>query len=138
MAALRRVATLVAQGASPAETFSAVAAEVGQLFGGDVAAVFRYAPDREATLVGGWSIPGIAVPIGSRFDVTGTGVGVRVLDTQRPARMERFEGPPGSMAAFFVELRHLTRSRRADHCGGPAVGRLGHRLYRSGSAARRK
>ena len=100
-AALRRVATLVAQGASPAETFSAVAAEVGQLFGGDVAAVFRYAPDREATLVGGWSIPGIAIPIGSRFDVTGTGVGVRVLDTQRPARMERFEGPPGSMAAFF-------------------------------------
>jgi PAS domain S-box-containing protein len=69
--------------------------------GGDVAAVFRYAPDREATLVGGWSIPGIAIPIGSRFDVTGTGVGVRVLDTQRPARMERFEGPPGSMAAFF-------------------------------------
>ena len=100
-AALRRVATLVAQGASPAETFSAVAAEVGQLFGGDVAAVFRYAPDREATLVGGWSIPGIAIPIGSRFNVTGTGVGVRVLDTQRPARMERFEGPPGSMAAFF-------------------------------------
>ena len=41
-AALRRVATLVAQGASPTETFSAVAAEVGQLFGGDLAAVFRY------------------------------------------------------------------------------------------------
>ena len=101
-AALRRVATLVAQGASPAETFSAVAAEVGQLFGGDVAAVFRYSPEREATLVGGWSVPGIAIPIGSPFKVTGTGVGVRVLDTQRPARMERFEGPPGSMAAFFA------------------------------------
>ena len=101
-AALRRVATLVAQGASPAETFSAVAAEVGQLFGGDVAAVFRYSREREATLVGGWSVPGIAIPIGSPFKVTGTGVGVRVLDTQRPARMERFEGPPGSMAAFFA------------------------------------
>ncbi len=101
-AALRRVATLVAQGASPAETFSAVAAEVGQLFGGDVATVFRYSPDREATLVGGWSVPGIAIPIGSRFNVTGTGVGVRVYDTRRPARMERFVGPPGSMAAFFT------------------------------------
>ena len=101
-AALRRVATLVAQGASPAETFSAVAAEVGQLFGGDLAAVFRYSPEQEATLVGGWSVPGIAIPIGSPFKVTGTGVGVRVLDTQRPARMERFEGPPGSMAAFFA------------------------------------
>ena len=101
-AALRRVATLVAQGASPAETLSAVAAEVGQLFGGDLAAVFRYSPDREATLVGGWSVPGIAVPIGSLFKVVGTGIGVRVLDTRRPARMDRFEGPPGSMAAFFA------------------------------------
>ncbi len=101
-AALRRVATLVAQGASPAETLSAVAAEVGQLFGGDLAAVFRYSPEREATLVGGWSVPGIATPIGSTFKVVGTGIGVRVLQTQRPARVERFEGPPGSMAAFFA------------------------------------
>ena len=100
--ALRRVATLVAQGASPAETFSAVAAEVGQLFDGDLAAVFRYSPEREATLVGGWSIPGLDIPIGSPFKVVGTGIGVRVFHTQRPARMERFEGPPGSMAAFFA------------------------------------
>ena len=101
-AALRRVATLVAQGASPTETFSAVAAEVGQLFGGDVAAVLRFAPDREATLVGGWSIPGIEIPIGSRFNVAGTGVVVQVHGTRRPARIERFEGPPGSIAAFFA------------------------------------
>jgi PAS domain S-box-containing protein len=101
-AALRRVATLVAQGASPTETFSAVAAEVGQLFGGDVAAVLRFAPDREATLVGGWSIPGIEIPIGSRFNVAGTGVVVQVYDTRRPARIERFEGPPDSIAAFFA------------------------------------
>lgn len=101
-AALRRVATLVAQGASPAETFSAVAAEVGQLFGGDVAAVFRYSPHREATLVGGWSVPDITIPVGSSFNVVGTGVGVQVFDTRRPARAERFDGPPGSMAAFFA------------------------------------
>jgi len=101
-AALRRVATLVAQGASPAETFSAVAAEVGQLFGGDLAAVFRYSPQREATLVGGWSVPDITIPVGSSFNVTGTGVGVRVFDTRRPARAERFDGPPGSMAAFLA------------------------------------
>ena len=102
-AALRRVATLVAQGASPAQTFSAVAAEVGQLFGGDMAAVLRYTPDREATLVGGWCIPGFEIPIGSRFIVAGTGVVVQVHDTQRPARIERFEGPPNSVAAFFAD-----------------------------------
>src|SRR6478672_410426 len=101
-AALRRVATLVAQGASPTETFSAVAAQVGQLFGGDVAAVLRYAPERDATLVGGWSIPGIEIPIGSRFNVAGTGVVMQVHDTRSPARIERFEGPPDSIAAFFA------------------------------------
>ena len=101
-ASLRRVATLVAQGASPAETFSAVAAEVGQLFGGDLAAVFRYLPDREATLVGGWSVPSIAIPVGASFKVIGTGVAVQVLDTRRPAHTERFEGPPGSIPAFFA------------------------------------
>jgi PAS domain S-box-containing protein len=101
-AALRRVATLVARGASPADTFSAVAAEVGQLFDGDLAAVFRYSPHKQATIVGAWSGPGITVALGSTFDVVGTGIGVRVLETRRPARTERFDGPPGSMAAFLA------------------------------------
>ncbi len=41
-AALRRMATLMVRGA-PSETFSIVAAEMGRLFGADVAVVFRYA-----------------------------------------------------------------------------------------------
>jgi signal transduction histidine kinase len=79
-----------------------VAAEVGQLFGGDLAAVFRYEPEREATLVGGWSGAGNDLPIGSRFEVVGTGVGVRVRETHRPARTEHFDGPAGSMAGFLA------------------------------------
>jgi PAS domain S-box-containing protein len=100
-AALRRVATLVAEGASPTDTFSAVAAEAAQLWDADVAVVFRYEPYRQATILGGWSVPGIALPVGSRVDVTGEGVAVRVLDTGRPARTELFQGPPGSIPAFF-------------------------------------
>jgi signal transduction histidine kinase len=41
-AALRRVATLVAQGVSPAEIFAAVSNEVGRLFGSNTAAVLRF------------------------------------------------------------------------------------------------
>ncbi len=100
-AALHRVATLVAEGASPAETFSAVAAEVGQLVDADAAVVFRYEPERTATVVGGWSVPGIEIPIGSRLRVVGEGVAVRVLGTRRPARVDGFSGPPGSIPAFF-------------------------------------
>ena len=103
-AALHRVATLVAEGASPAETFSAVAAEVGQLVEADVAVVLRYEPEHTATIVGGWSVPGIELPIGSRLRVVDEGVAVRVLDTQQTARVDRFDGPPGSIPAFFRSL----------------------------------
>src|SRR5258708_18622491 len=47
-AALRRVATLVARGVSPAELFSAVGNEVGRLFGSGQAAIRRYQPHRSS------------------------------------------------------------------------------------------
>jgi signal transduction histidine kinase len=103
-AALHRIATLVAEGASPAETFSAVAAEVGRLVDADVSAVFRYEPEQSATVVGGWSVPGIEVPIGSRLRVVGDGVVMRVLEARRAARVDRFEGSRGSIAGFFQSL----------------------------------
>ena len=103
-AALRRVATLVARGAAPGEVFGSVAAEVGGLFGADVAVVFRFEPERTAAVVGGWSVPGTAFPDGARLRVEGVGVTVTVLDTGRPARTERFEGPAGSTAGCFAQL----------------------------------
>src|SRR5882724_8468907 len=51
-AALRRVATLVARGVPPDLVFAAVAEEVGALFGVDAAAIVRFAPDGEATVMG--------------------------------------------------------------------------------------
>ena len=51
-AALRRVAASVARGASPGETFSAVAREVAQLLGVDVAAVLRFEPDGTVAVAG--------------------------------------------------------------------------------------
>jgi hypothetical protein len=50
-AALRSVATLVACGVPPAETFAAVAEEVAMLIDADTAAVARFEPDGAATLV---------------------------------------------------------------------------------------
>jgi PAS domain S-box-containing protein len=52
-AALRRVATLVAQGVRPAEIFRAVSEEVGRLFGSDQAAVGRFDPDGPAIVLVG-------------------------------------------------------------------------------------
>jgi signal transduction histidine kinase len=52
--ALRRVATLVAHGLAPDVVFAAVAAEVGALFGADGAAIVRFEPDGEMTVLGGY------------------------------------------------------------------------------------
>ena len=51
-AALRRVATLVAQGVAPATIFSAVADEVGRLLDNPTAAILRYEPDGTMTVLG--------------------------------------------------------------------------------------
>jgi GAF domain-containing protein len=53
-AALRRVATLVARGVSPAEVFEAVASEVGRLLGVGATHMARYEPDGTAIGVGSW------------------------------------------------------------------------------------
>jgi predicted ATPase/signal transduction histidine kinase len=53
-AALRGVATLVARGVGPDLVFAAVAQEVSALFGADAAAIMRFEPDGEATVMGGY------------------------------------------------------------------------------------
>ena len=55
-AALRQVATLVARGAGPDPVFAAVAEEVGALFGADTAAVVRFEPDAQVTVMGGYGV----------------------------------------------------------------------------------
>jgi signal transduction histidine kinase/CHASE3 domain sensor protein len=103
-AALRRVATAVARGASPPEVFSAVAEELGQLLGASITKVIRYEADGTATVVGGWSEPGMDIPLGTRLTVAGQGVAVSVLRTGNSARTGRFDGPPGSIAACFRDV----------------------------------
>ena len=63
-AALRRVATLVAQAAPPAEVLTAVAGEAGRLLHADYATMHRYAPDGTVTVAAAWSRTGAAFPVG--------------------------------------------------------------------------
>jgi signal transduction histidine kinase/ketosteroid isomerase-like protein len=90
-AALRRVATLVAQAAPPDEVFAAVTAEAGQLLAVDFTFLSRYDPDGAVMVVGGWNSTDDAVPlpIGSRLTVGGRNVHTLVYETHRPARTDR-------------------------------------------------
>jgi signal transduction histidine kinase len=75
-AALRRVATLVARGASPDEASAAAADEVGALLDVDGASVVRYEGDEEVTQLAGWSAPGYDPPPPGRAKL-GTRSGIR-------------------------------------------------------------
>jgi PAS domain S-box-containing protein len=103
-AALRRVATLVARGVPPPEVFAAVAREVGAVLGVEWTHMARYEPDGTSTGVGGWSAAGDQIPVGTRVDLEGEGVGGLVLRTGRPARMHDYEHASGHAAALGREL----------------------------------
>jgi signal transduction histidine kinase len=93
--ALRRVATLVARGAPPAEIFATVASEVGSVLGTDHTNVVRYEPDNTATVVGYWNDPRVSKamppPMGGHWPVEDGTVTGAVLTTGRPARITDYE-----------------------------------------------
>jgi PAS domain S-box-containing protein len=104
-AALRRVATLVARGASPSEVFSAVAAELARVLAVQHASVWRYEPDGAATLLAASGEPGAKkMPVGDRFTLEGDNLAAMVLHTGRPARMDSLDEAAGSAAARIREL----------------------------------
>jgi PAS domain S-box-containing protein len=87
-AALRRVATLVAQGTPPAELFTAVSQEVGRLFGSDLALVTRFDAEGPAAIVMGVATELEAVPVGSRWELEEGLAAGRVYQTGLSARID--------------------------------------------------
>jgi GAF domain-containing protein len=97
-ASLRRVAALVAGGAASADVFAAIATEVGQVIGLPMVAIWRYEPDRMATVLGEWSEYPQPFVVGTRWPLNGPTICTRVLDTGRPARIDDFSAIPGTIA----------------------------------------
>jgi signal transduction histidine kinase len=97
-AALRRVATLVARGATPREVFAAVTEEAGRLLGADYTTMNRYDPDATRTVVGAWSSTGAAFPVGNRMRLGGRNMSTLVFQTHRPARIDDYANASGPIA----------------------------------------
>ena len=96
-AALRRVATLVAQGASPDEVFTAVTEEVGRLFGAHHALMSRYGPGG-AVVVAAWSGAGAPFPVGTKWVIGGQNLHTMVFKVRQPARIDEYTGTTGPAA----------------------------------------
>jgi PAS domain S-box-containing protein len=96
-AALRRVATLVAEGASSDELFAAVTREAADVLDVPVVALQRYETDRMFTMV---SIAGeTSFAVGSRWPVEDEGLAGMILASGRPARKQDYTTMPGPLAA---------------------------------------
>jgi signal transduction histidine kinase len=92
-AAVRRLATLVAQGAPSSQIFNAVARELGQLLGTEYVVINRYEPDHTTTVVGHWCGPGkveITPPFGGNWPIDNGSVTEKVARTGRPARINDY------------------------------------------------
>ncbi|MEN3313109.1 MAG: hypothetical protein V7645_2438, partial [Actinomycetota bacterium] len=97
-AALRRVATVVAREASQAEVFTAIAEEIGQLFGTEEIRMLRYEDDRSAIVVAGSGAIEDVFPIGSHQPLGGENAASRVFRTARPVRIDDYGSASGPIA----------------------------------------
>jgi PAS domain S-box-containing protein len=105
-AALRRVATLVARGVSPAEVFAAVADEMARCLHAANVTVSRFDDDGVTVVAVGALTPGLnnAPLVGIRRTVLeGDNIATRVFHTGQPARLEglEFQNAPGVVAAWL-------------------------------------
>jgi signal transduction histidine kinase len=111
-AALRRVATLVAGGARPAEVFTAVADELGHLIGAEATFVSRVDHpfgehgefDNYITVIGSYGRLSDRVPVGFRLRLVPGMVQTDALRTGRPARVNGEQVASGPYGAWVATL----------------------------------
>src|SRR5262245_11391114 len=84
-AGLRRVATLVAEGAVPTDLFAAVADEAAAVLGVSSASVSRFLPDGASVVLASLNDPGF--PVGSRWQPDAGTLNAGSLETRRPVRI---------------------------------------------------
>jgi signal transduction histidine kinase len=98
-AALRRVATLVAEAVPTSEVFQAVVREVGLQCDADLARMERFEADDTVTAIAAWSGSGPGeLAVGTRLALEGVSIAARVRATGHPARVDSFVGTSGPIA----------------------------------------
>jgi signal transduction histidine kinase len=103
-AALRRVATLVAQAAPPQAVFDAVCEETGRLIGATTVNLAHFTADGINVTISGWSLRGVHVPTGTRLPLAGESINALVQRTARPGRIDGYEDLGGPLAARLRRL----------------------------------
>ncbi len=103
-AALRRVATLVAQAATPETLFDAVAEEAGQVLDCDFTFLSRYDPGDAATIVASWSRTSAPFRAGTRITLGGQNIHTLVSQTGHAARTADYAEARGGATKLAREF----------------------------------
>jgi signal transduction histidine kinase len=103
-AALRRVATLVADGVPHEQVFAAVAEEISRLASANVVQMFRYEADGSAVRVAVWGDHSKELQIGARYAPGGYNLGTMVLRSGRSGRIDDATTISGSVSSIARQL----------------------------------
>jgi PAS domain S-box-containing protein len=103
-AALRRVATLVAEDVQPAKVFSALCQEVNRLLDAQTCVILRREADGTATIVAYDGITTPALGLNTRLKPEPGWVLTAVLETGRPAREDDYSGTSERLAGIINDL----------------------------------
>ncbi|HEY6762503.1 MAG TPA: GAF domain-containing protein [Baekduia sp.] len=132
-AALRRVATLVAKEAPPAEVFASVAEELSHILGDVDCSLFRDEGDGTASAVAvSGAVVSAAIPVGTRMSIDGPGVIASVLRDGHQCRIGDYSAIDGD-GAIAQRARELGLSSAV---GCPVV--VGDRIWGALGAASRE
>ena len=104
-AALRRIATLVAEGSPPPAVFDAVTAEAAELLRADQIALIRFEPGPEITVLAHRGREVALAPVGTRIPLRGESVNATVHRTGQAARLDSFEHAEGSIMRHVDDMR---------------------------------
>jgi signal transduction histidine kinase len=120
-AALRRVATLVAEGAEPEAVFDAVSEEAGPLLGAASVNLAQFTIDGYNLTRSGWSRHDTHVPTGTRLPIAPDTINWLIQTSAAPARMDSYEHASSELAALIRK-----RGIRSE-VGAPVI--LGGRVW---------
>ena len=124
-AALRRIATLVAAGATPDRVFEEVTAEAAQTLGASTASLARFDHADTVTFIGAWSETGtLAFPVGSCVTLEGAGVLAAVRQTGEQQRVERYDQLGGPVAERMATFGYGSAAAAPIKLGGNVWGAL--------------
>ena len=101
LAALHRVATLVAEGVQPHDLFAVVAEEVSRVVDVSAVSIVRYELDGTASECANFSRGERLFPVGVRWSVEGTNILRLIRDSAAAARIDDYAGLKGEMAAII-------------------------------------